>query len=432
MIMAIKKLNNAELASMLKSSIHLKSNDGVEAEWLNLKDEDMEWWRDAKLGFFFHWGLYSLLGRGEWAMFNEKIPAEEYAKLADQFNPLQFNAEEWANLAKEAGMQYSVMVTRHHDGFAMWDSPGSYGQFHSGNSAAQRDFVKEYADAFRQAGLRVGMYYSPMDWRFPGYFKPKELPENAALMKQQTYDQVQELTTQYGPVDIMWYDGGWLAHSGTDADAAWFWDPVRLNEIVRNNQPQCIINPRSGWEGNFQCDEGPHEITGNILPIDWEKNFTIAYHWSYDNEERVMPLEQIIRLMIDTFVRGGNVLLNVAPNPAGEIPENQKERLKQIGEFMKKNGEAIYGTRPGPLQPVDHVYGMTHKGDNLYLHIQDMEAFEALDLPPLPDNIISCELLNGRVLSFEQKESGISIHVPKEFWEPMYTVVRIVTDNKNK
>ncbi|WP_435167652.1 alpha-L-fucosidase [Paenibacillus glycanilyticus] len=426
--MSIKQLKDAELASMLKSSIQLKSLDGVEAPWLNLSDEDMQWWKDAKLGLFFHWGLYSIPGRGEWAMFNESIPADEYAKLADQFNPQQWNPERMASLAKEAGMQYSVMVTRHHDGFALWDSPGSYGGFNSIRTAAKRDFVKEYTDAFREAGLKVGLYYSPMDWRFPGYFNPKELTENASLMKKQGYDQIEELTTRYGKIDILWYDGGWLAHTGTDADAAWFWEPIRLNEMVRRNQPKCVINPRSGWLGDFQCDEGPHDVTGNILPIAWEKCFSIPYHWSYDKQERVMPLDQIIKIMIDCFVRGGNVLLNIAPHPDGRIPENQVEHLKHIGAFMKKNGEAIYGTSAGPLQPVDHVYGMTCKGNHYYLHVQDMLAFENMILPPLEQKIIRCELLDGSVIPFVQNENGISVQIPKEKWEPLDTVVKMVAE----
>lgn len=415
---------------MLKSSIQLKSRDGIDANELNLNDEDMEWWRDAKLGFFVHWGLYSILGRGEWAMYNEKIPADEYAKLAEQFNPQKWDPEKWASLAQGAGMRYSVMVTRHHDGFALWNSPGSYGQFDSMHAAAKHDFVKGYTDAFRKAGLKTGLYYSPMDWRFPGYFKPKELADNAALMKRQAYDHIRELTTRYGTIDILWYDGSWLAHSGSDADAAWFWEPVKLNEMVRSNQPKCVINPRSGWLGDFQCDEGTHDITGNILPVDWEKCFTIAYHWSYDPQERVMPLEDIIKIMIDCFVRGGNVLLNVAPDPDGEIPAGQVERMKQIGAFMKKNGEAIYGTRPGPLEPVDHIYGMTHKGNHLYLHVQNMSAFENLVLPALPHKIASCQLLDGSPVPFEQNDQGISIKVPEEKWEPMDTVVKLVVDTE--
>lgn len=423
--MVMKELSGAELASMVKSSIQLKSLDGVKAPELKLSEEDMQWWRDAKLGLFFHWGLYSILGRGEWAMFNEKIPADEYAKLAERFNPLHWNPERMAQLAGEAGMRYSVMVTRHHDGFALWDSPGSYGCFDSIHAAANHDFVKEYTDAFRNAGLRVGLYYSPMDWRFPGYFEPVKLADNAALMKKQCYAQIEELTTRYGQIDILWYDGGWLAHAGTDADAAWFWEPVELNGMVRRHQPTCVINPRSGWTGDFQCDEGTHAITGNILPINWEKCFSIGTHWSYDPQERVMPLEEIIKIMIDCFVRGGNVLLNVAPNPDGEIPSSQVERLKQIGAFMRKNGEAIYGTTAGPLEPVDHIYGMTRRGNDLYLHVQDMQAFENIGLLPLDQRIARCRLLDGSEIPFVQNEQGIEIRVPKEKWEPLDTVVRL-------
>ena len=151
-------------------------------------------------------------------------PAAEYAKLADEFNPKHFDANEWARVAKAAGMKYIVLTARHHDGFALWDSPASYGDFDSMETAAHRDFVVEYTKACRDAGLRSGFITPPMDWRFPSYFKPKEPTENAALMKKQGYGQIEELMSKYGRIDVLWYDGGWLAHEGTDADAAWFWE----------------------------------------------------------------------------------------------------------------------------------------------------------------------------------------------------------------
>ena len=168
----IREMTGDELKSMLKSNIRLKSLGGVKHPGMKLGEEDLAWWRDAKFGLFIHWGLYSILGRGEWVMHNEKIPAEEYRKLADQFNPKAFDADRWAQIAKDAGMRYMVMVARHHDGFALWDSPGSYQEFTSVKTAAQRDFVKEYVEACRKAGLRVGIYYSLMDWRFPATSSP--------------------------------------------------------------------------------------------------------------------------------------------------------------------------------------------------------------------------------------------------------------------
>jgi len=157
-------------------------------------------------------------------------------------------------------MKYMVMVTRHHDGFALWDSPGSYKKFNSMETGAKRDFVKEYVEACRSAGLRAGFYYSPMDWRFPGYFHPKELIDNALLMKKQTYDQVEELMTKYGTIDILWYDGAWLAHEGSDTSSAWFWEPEKLNTMVKRLQPKIVVNPSylkrllKGWtKSGYGC-----------------------------------------------------------------------------------------------------------------------------------------------------------------------------------
>jgi alpha-L-fucosidase len=174
-----REMTGAELQSMLKSNINLKSLGGMRCEELNLQPEDLLWWRDAKIGMFIHWGLYSVLGRGEWARHNEQIPWDEYMALANLFNPRDFSMDELCSLAKDFGARYMVFVTKHHDGFSLWNSPGAYGNFTSYATAAHRDFVREYTDACRRAGLRVGLYYSPMDWRFPGYFDPEGQRDNA-------------------------------------------------------------------------------------------------------------------------------------------------------------------------------------------------------------------------------------------------------------
>lgn len=405
----LREMTGAELKSMLKSSIHFKSLGGVKHPGLRLSDEDLKWWRDAKLGLFLHWGLYSILGRGEWVMHNEGIPVPEYEKLAGEFRPRHFDADRWAKLARDAGMKYMVLTARHHDGFSLWDSPGSYRGFTSMNSAAKRDIVGEYTEACRRAGLKVGLYYSPMDWRFPGYFKPRELPESALRMKQQAYDQVEELVSRYGKIDILWYDGAWLAHQGSDPDGAWLWEPVKLNQMVRRYNPKTVINPRSGWEGDFYCDEGSHEITGGILPVPWEKNLCICSgrSWGWIPEDPVMPFDDAVRMLVNVFVRDGNVLLNVGPDRDGVIPEAAAERLEEIGEWMGQYGESIYGTRGGPFQPVDYVYGSTYAGDRIYVHILDCEEFAKLELPPLPRKVIRCRLLDGESIPCVQGDSWI-------------------------
>jgi alpha-L-fucosidase len=217
-------------------------------------------------------------------------------------------------------MNYMVLTARHHDGFALWDSEASYQGYCSAKRAAKRDFVAEYVKACREAGLGVGLYYSPMDWRFPGYFKPKELPENAALMKKQCYGQIEELMENYGKIDVLWYDGSWLAHQGTDADAAWLWEPVKLNSMVRKYQPKVVISPRSGWEGDFKVQEGSGPVTGPIIDTPWEKCLNLnKTSWGFNTVQKLMTPQEIIRYLVDTVDRGGNMLLNVGPDRDGGL-----------------------------------------------------------------------------------------------------------------
>ena len=430
----LREMSGAELKSMLKSSTHFKSLGGVTAPGLRLTEAQMAPWRDMKLGLFIHWGIYSMLGRGEWVMHNEGIPAEEYAKLAEDFKPARFDAHAWAHLAKDAGMKYMVMVTRHHDGFALWDSPGSWKGFDSVRTGAKRDFVKEYTEACRKAGLKVGLYYSPMDWRFPAYFHPHEMPENAQELKQQCHDQVRELTTQYGPIDILWYDGGWLAHSGSDPDGAWLWDPVTLNRGVRERNPLTVINPRSGWEGDFYCDEGSHEISGKIIPVPWEKNLCICSgrSWGWIPNDPPMAFDDAIRMLVNVFVRGGNVLLNVGPDKDGVVPQPAVDRLREIGAWMRAYGDSVYGTRGGPFEPVDHVYGSTCRGRRIYLHILDPMAFATETLPAFDARVNHVWKLGDEStrIAFRQDAGGIAIDLPQALHDPVDTILVLEMDRE--
>jgi len=428
-----QQLGKDEVKSMEKSNEAFKSFKGgvtgVKGPGLNLPPEKMQWWEDEKFGMFIHWGLYAIPATGEWTMFNQKIPAEEYAKYADQFNPKSFNADEWASIAKSAGMKYMVMVTRHHDGFAMWNSPSSYRHYNSMETAAHRDFVAAYTAACRKAGLSVGLYYSPMDWRFPGYFDPKGLPENAALMKQQAYGQVEELMKNYGKIDILWYDGGWLSHKGSDADAAWFWEPLKLNTIVRKYQPDIVINPRSGMFGDFQVNEGSAEVKGPIIDIPWEKCLNLnGASWGFNTAQHLMSRKSIIQMLVNVVDRGGNMLLNVGPDRDGVIPPTHVARLKEVGEWLNKNGESIYGTRAGPFQPVDSLYGGTHKGNMIYIHlINSSKITQQLQLPAIGQKIESCTMLNGKKIKFKQDDSGILLTIDPNQLDTAVTTIALKT-----
>lgn len=407
-VLIAQEMQGDELKSMQKSAILSTSpaNNGFSME---LPRKVVQHWQDLKFGMFIHWGLYSILGRGEWAMFNEKIDAETYAKLANQFNPNGFDADKWATIAKNAGMRYMVLTARHHEGFALWNSPSSYGNFTTFATASKRDFVAEYTKACRKAGLQVGLYYSPMDWRFPGYFQPKELPENAALMKKQAYGQVEELMRNYGKVDILWYDGGWLAHKGSDADAAWFWEPQKLNALVRKLQPTVLINPRSGMDGNFICNEGGSAVKGPILNNPWEKCLTLNKNsWGFNFKVNNMTPAEIVTMLVNTVDRGGNLLLNVGPDANGVIPPEQVDILEKVGRWMSVYGESIYGTVAGPFEPVDNQYGSVHKGNQIFVHLLRNEG--KLILPPTHFKMVSCKLMNGKDLKFTQSTESILIN----------------------
>ena len=421
----IEEMTGDELQSMLKSSVNLKSRSGLRCRELELAPEDMDWWKDAKIGMFIHWGLYSILGRGEWVRHNEQIPWDEYKALAEEFNPQNFSMDSLCGLARDFGAKYMVFVSRHHDGYAMWNSEGSYAHFTSWHTAPRRDFVGEYTDACRRAGLRVGLYYSPMDWRFPGYFDPVGQRENAELMKKQCYAQVAELTGNYSPIDILWYDGGWLAHKGSDADAAWFWEPVELNKIVKKNNPKTVISPRSGFIGDFCCDEGIHEVSGNILPIPWEKCMNIwKGPWGWSPDIDVLDFDYLIRMIANVICRGGNLLVNVGPDRDGVVPLAAAARMREIGQWLKKNGEAVFNTRGGPIEPEDGVLGATSRDNTIYLHVLDQKAFKSV--PVEGRAVESCSLLSGRELPFTQTSGNVSIQLPLDYAGEPDLIVKLV------
>jgi alpha-L-fucosidase len=405
-----------------KSALKTANADPTLAPDLLLSERDMAWWRDAKFGVFVHWGLYAIPAKGEWHMFNDKVPVAEYAKLADRFDPQSYDPDAWAKLAREAGARYMVMTARHHDGFSLFDSPSSYGKFDSVHAAAKRDLIAPFVEAVRGNGLKVGLYYSPLDWRFPAYFRPKELPDNARLLKQQTYGQVEELMRNYGPIDILWWDGGWLAHQGTDADAAWFWESDKLNRMVRRYQPGIVINPRSGWQGDFDIAEGGAAITGPIRARPWEKTFSLGSAWGFTRDEKVMTADELVIMLVNAVVRNGNLLANVGPDPDGVIPEKQAETLRAVGAWLRQHGRAFYGTRPGPLQPLDGVHGTTQAGDSVFLHILSWPE-QQLTVPLA--GAAKVTNLSGREVEWQPTTGGLRIEVPPSSRGKSVTIIEI-------
>jgi alpha-L-fucosidase len=391
------------------------------AQWAPLVPEPeanprIGWWREARFGMFLHWGVYSIPGRGEWVQWAEQIPTDQYAKLADQFHPEHFNADAWAQVAKDGGMKYMVLTVRHHDGFALFDDPGS--SFNAMKSAAHRDSVADYVKAVRKAGLGVGLYYSPLDWRFPGFFFPGIYQQNAIELRDQYQRQIDELASRYGKLDILWFDGGgneWLGFGGAEfTGSGWQarpkdksysgtfdWQDEKTVAHLRQLQPQIIVNDRTDAPADFRSREGDAALGDFVNQQPWELCTTITEGaWGYQNDAKVKSLDQLVRLLVGAVGRDGNLLLNVGPNPDGEIVPAQEVRLREIGQWLSQNGESIYGTRGGPWLPGS--YGVsTHSGKLVYLHILHLPAESALVLPALPDRAVKATLLHGADIPFQ-------------------------------
>jgi alpha-L-fucosidase len=406
----------------------VKSDMGVDMQ----PDQKMQWMLDDKLGMFIHWGLYAGPGKGEWYMENNGIKPEEYRKLAypesgDLYlDAKDFNASKWAALAKKAGMRYMNMVTQHHDGYALFES--KYMNAFTSKQTHNRDFVKEYIEACRKQGLRVGIYKTLINWRFPGYYdvtgtdmKPNKFgyktdashKENARLMKEELYCQVKELVTNYGKIDQLFWDGGWLGQKGSDADAAYFWEsgrylsdtsqwpvhtyfrdideatgkPLGLMGMVRKYQPDILVNPRSGWIGDYSCEEGSGAVKGNIRSGVVEKCMTLAPGWGYttkmEDPESITPLKNIKRIFADCMVRNMNFLVNIGPDRHGNVPPLIEQRLLEFGDWVNTTAEAIYGTRGGPWEPVDGQYGFCYKDNKIYIYFLGDYASDTFTLPPV-------------------------------------------------
>ncbi len=368
--------------------------------------ERMEWFHKARFGLFIHWGLYSLLGRGEWAMFQERIPKEEYAKLANRFNPTKFDADAWARMAVNAGMKYAVLTTRHHDGFCLFDSQVS--DFTSVKTRAKRDFVAAYVKAFKKAGLKVGFYYSLLDWRFPGYFMPNTYRKSAREMIHQYHEQVRELMTNYGKIDLLWYDGAWIAHGKVARGVADFWDAAEVNAMVRKLQPHILINNRSGLEEDLDTPE--QHVTASKPGRGWESCMTIgdSCGWGYiRNNPNMKTVTQLLQNLVTAAAGEGNYLLNVGPKPDGTIREEEQARLAAMGRWLKKHkdGQSIYGSERCALH--GGMIGMwTAKGNMGYLHVLRWPGKEAV-VPLVRTKARSATLLaTGKRLRVRQEHNG--------------------------
>lgn len=368
--------------------------------------ESIRWFTDARFGMFIHWGLYALLGRGEWARYTEAIPPDEYHALAQKFQPRHFDAAIWARLAKVAGMKYMVLTAKHHDGFCLFDS--EYTDFTSVKTAARRDFVAEYVEACRAEGLGVGLYFSVKDWDFSAYFDgPERNPQGWASVVKHFHNQAKELLSNYGKIDIFWFDcaddanfrGGW---GDATKDV---WRSEELVSWIRSAQPGIVINNRSGLPGDFCTPEQtiPH---GGQLGV-FESCVTMTYkHWGYCPSDHYKDVWRILDELVSCVAAGGNYLLNVGPDPDGVIPLLACERLLQIGDWMRLHGEAIYETERILPDWWDYFSGgrITTRGNTAYLILQLWT----------PTGVVSLNQLGNDVRRAELLATGQALHARRE------------------
>ncbi len=403
--------------------VNVKTFSQVIDSTLLLADKDLQWWKDAKFGLFIHYGLYAVHGRGEWAMFSEYMDVDQYAKLRDKFNCKPDAPKRWVEVAQKAGCNYMVVTSRHHDGFSLFDT--RFNDYDAVNSATGRDIMKDYADAAHKAGMKMGFYYSPLDWRYPGFFFPDMYRASAEEMKKQTYTQVEELLTNYSKVDILWYDGGednWLGHGGIvwsggqwksrgfdkPYKGSFSWEPVKLNTMVRKLQPTVVISERSGWMGDFSTRENSFGQKPN-RPWEFCTNLSGgAWGWTPQAKHQILSRDSVIQLLAKVVCMNGNLLLNVGPMADGEIEEVQIQRLSEMGDFLRKYGESIYGTTGGVY---DEAWGgTTYTEKAVYVHVLKTPVDGKLTIPAIDRKIVSAVILNNNIKTkFEQTAGGIKL-----------------------
>lgn len=408
-------------------------------------DQRMEWWRDARFGLFIHWGLYSLPGGlwkgesarkdyAEWVMHNFQIPFDEYSQLARDFNPTKFDPDAWAKLAKEAGMGYFVLTTKHHDGFAMFDSAVSDYDIIDA-TPFDRDVFGELAEAFRKQGLRACAYYSQdLDWSqpqgspiesynlwdfpftetnddvFDHYFHTKALP------------QVEELLTRYGDISVFWFDLPRMMNAERGQ---------ALQDLVRKHQPDAIINGRICNPQGLHADylvPGDNGYFTSPQPADWECCATMDESWGYKiNAHTNRSANDLIVQLATTVSAGGNLLLNIGPKPDGTIPQRQVDILQEIAVWMKDNREAIHGNRANPFGEFFPWGIVTVKGPHIYLHITDWQEGGKVLLPRLRNEVQSVQLLGDsqRKLVWNKDGGNLKIELAGEPVHPASSVIKV-------
>jgi len=409
----------------------------------------MEWWRDAKFGMFIHWGLYAVpagewggkTGYGEWILNSARIPVSQYEEFKTHFNPTKFDPDAWVKMAVDAGFKYIIITTKHHDGFCLFDSKLT--DWSVASTPFKRDIIKELAEACKRHGIRLGFYYSIIDWHHPDYLPRRsweDRPSDGANFNDYiTYmkGHLKELLTQYGPISVLWYDGSW-EHTWTHELG------LDLYNYTRSLQPQIIVNNRVDKGGaatqmtSAGLFAGDYETPEQLVPpmglpgVDWESCLTMNDHWGYNRaDQNWKSSKELIRTLIDIASKGGNLLLNVGPMATGEIPQPSVERLAEIGRWMKVNGDSIYGTRTTPFPSLDFGRCTQRKISDsvtkLYFHVFDWPKDGTLMIPGLYNKVRKAYLLSDttKQLKVVQKQGQTKITVPAVAPDDIATVVAV-------
>ena len=399
---------------------------------------DTAWFTHDRFGMFIHFGLYALPARHEWVKCYEKTPEDVYQRYFDHFNPDLFDARAWARQAREAGMRYAVLTTKHHEGFCLFDS--QFTDYKITTTPFGRDLVREYVDAFRAEGLHVGFYYSLIDWHHPDFpidtlhprrddpdafeqNKGRDMRRYAAYMR----DQVRELLTNYGKIDILWFDFSYPDQHG-QGDKSWMrgkgkddWEAEKLIGLARELQPHLIIDNRTGLEQDLWTPEQwqptdwvRHEETGEL--VTWEACQTFSGSWGYFRDEQTWKSpEMLIRMLVNTVSCGGNLLMNVGPTSRGYFDARAVRALTAYGDWMRYHSRAIYGctmAEPGLTPPPDCRYTQSTDGTRLYLHLFAY-PFGEVTLPGLRGKVAYAQFLHdGSEVRFTEGGGELGHHRP--------------------
>ncbi len=388
---------------------------------LQASAEDLQWWQQARFGLFVCWGPVTLKGTEiGWSRGGERrgtggkpgtIPVEVYDNLYKQWKPTRFDARLWCRAAQDAGMKYMIFLVKHHDGYCLYDTKLTDYKSTSPEAAWRRDVMADVARACHESGLKLFVYYSQPDWHHPDY-----RTANHRRYIEYLHGQIRELLTNYGRIDGLWFDG--LGGKAED------WDAPTLFKLIRELQPHILINNRCGLPGDFDTPE--QKIGKFQTHRPWESCITLGTQWTWKPDDRIKSLKECIDLLVRCAGGDGNLALNVSPTPDGDFEPRQLERMREIGKWLSRYGESIYGTRGGPFPPAEWG-ASTHRGKKGYLHLLKQDQ-ERLVLPALAARVLASSMPSGGKPIVVQTERAIEVTVPREARQPEDTIVVLELD----